>query len=265
MRETEKITSRDNRRLVDARKVRDGRSAGFMFIEGRRLVGEAVRSGLRFEDCFVAAGFSDVELAGEVRDRAAAFAELPGKIFDSVADTKNSQGIIVIARRPAASIAVIEDRIEAAQVPVVVFLHEINNPSNLGAVLRSAEAAGAAGVVVSANSADAFSAKATRSAMGSNFRLPICENVSLTDAVLWAGKRGLAPTAAVAETGKSYSDIDWRVPRLLVLGSEAHGLDDAHLAMIADKVTIPIEITVESLNLAVSAGILLFEARRQGM
>ena len=144
-----------------------------------------------------------------------------------------------------------------------LFLKEINNPSNLGAIVRTAEAAGAIGVIVSKGSADVFSPKALRSAMGSSFRLPVWENAEFSEVLGWAKVHDLVTVAADILGTSSYTDIDWRIPSLLIFGSEAHGLGELELAAIDKTVLIPMENGVESLNLAVSAGIILFEARRQ--
>ena len=146
---------------------------------------------------------------------------------------------------------------------MVIFLSEINNPSNLGAIFRTAEAAGAAGIIISPDSADVFSTKAIRSAMGANLRLPACENVAIEEVLAWAAKKNLVPTAADISGGVSYTQIDWKVPRLLIFGSEAHGLNDAERDSIEEVINIPMENGVESLNLAVACGIVLFEAKRQ--
>jgi len=145
----------------------------------------------------------------------------------------------------------------------VLFLSEINNPSNLGAILRTAEAVGVNGVIISENSADAFSAKSARSAMGANFRLTVRENANLKDVLLWAKKKNLVTTAADINTKNAYTQIDWKIPRLLIFGSEAHGLSVEDLKMIEEAIYVPMENGVESLNLAVSCGIILFEAKRQ--
>ncbi len=263
MNEIEKISSRDNRRLVNARKVRDGKIANQIFIEGRRLVEDALRSELAIDTCFVASGFGDMELLAAVAQKADTMAEVRDSLFDSIADTSNPQGIILIAKRPETSFKLIEANLSVAALPIVVFLSQINNPSNLGAILRTAEAAGVAGVVVSSNSADVFSPKALRAAMGSSFRLPIWQGVDLTEILTWSAEKHLTATAADRSAPTTYTEINWTKPRLLVFGSEAHGLSSSELALIDEKVSIPIANQTESLNLAVSAGVVLFEARRQ--
>jgi TrmH family RNA methyltransferase len=146
---------------------------------------------------------------------------------------------------------------------IVVYLNKINNPSNLGAVMRTAEAAGATGIITSPGSVDAFSPKSLRASMGSAFRLPIVQNIPLIDAHHWAKENGMTCVAADISGGISYTAVDWNGPKLLVLGSEAHGLSDKDLNLIDEKIVIPMHAGVESLNLAVSAAVILFEAARQ--
>lgn len=257
----EKITSRDNSRLIAARKVRDGRDRKRIFIEGKRLAEEAFRSGVEIDECFVAADFADRELLRTSLERSNAFAELPARIFQTLADTKVPQGIILIAKRPGTGKDLI--KIDRTALPVVILLHEINNPSNLGAVLRTAEAAGVSGVIISQNSADVFSPKALRAAMGASLRIPIWDDVKFVTAIEWARKMKLIVAATDTKPRESYTSFDWREPRLLIFGSEAHGLNEDQLSCVDERMSIPMEDPVESLNLAVSVGIILFEAKRQ--
>lgn len=252
MPESEVIRSRDNSRLKLVRAVRDGRESEFIFIEGTRLVHEAIKSGVNLEQVFVAEGVDPAAKIPSLAD----WTFVERRLFDSVSDTENSQGIIAIARRPPTYIERVRDGL-------VVLLHRVNNPSNLGAVVRTAEAAGCAGLITTRGSADAFSPKALRSSMGSAFRLPIIEKWTFDDAIAWARSRGMVTTAADISGSAKYTDAEWTVPKLVVFGSEAHGLDERELAMIDEKIIIPMENEVESLNLAVSSGVVLFEAKRQ--
>ncbi len=263
MNEIEKITSRDNRRLVHVRKVRDGKANEQIFIEGKRLVTEALRSDVLINECFVVEGFRDRDLLDSVAKRTSAVFEVSEKIFGTIADTDHPQGVILVAQRPETSVQVIEAGLDSVALPIVLFLNEINNPSNLGAILRTAEAADAAGIIVSENSADVFSPKALRAAMGASLRTGIWENAGFLAVVGWARGMNLAITAADASAPVSYIVTDWKIPRLLVFGSEAHGLGERELSMVDHRIRIPLDNDVESLNLAVSTGIILFEARRQ--
>lgn len=261
----ETITSRDNRKLKFARSVREGKDKEHIFIEGVRLVNEALRSGLDPVDILISDSFKlnvidSMKLIECIKNTAVMVAN---KIFIPIADTGSPQGIILIAKRPSSGLADIEQGLKSSKIPVVVCLHQINNPSNLGAIFRSAEAAGVAGIILSKGAADAFSPKAQRAAMGANLRLPIVENVEFSDLVNWARENGLKPTAADIGGKTNYIDSDWKKARLLVFGSEAHGLSGDELVKMEEIVNIPMESDVESLNIAVSAGIILFEAKRQ--
>ena len=257
MNETEVLTSRDNTKLKLARAVRDGREPSLIFIEGVRLFEEALRSGLDIQHVLISSDVSDsVKLAELTINQRSTVVKVASRLIDSIADTTSSQGVIALAAKPSSGM----NDIPAG---LTVLLHRVNNPSNLGAVIRTAEAAGVAGLITTTASADAFSAKALRASMGSAFRLPIVEGLDFGGAIAWASEQGLVSTAADISGEFSYTDVDWNVPRLLVFGSEAHGLDERDLASIDEKILIPMENEVESLNLAVSSGIILFEAKRQ--
>src|SRR5256885_8072317 len=117
--EIEKITSRDNRCLVNARKVRDGKDREQIFVEGRRLVEEALRSELMIDECFVATGFRDSELLDAVANQTNNIAELPEKIFASIADTQQPQGIILLAKRPKTDAETIGSTLDSDALPIV--------------------------------------------------------------------------------------------------------------------------------------------------
>jgi tRNA G18 (ribose-2'-O)-methylase SpoU len=99
--------------------------------------------------------------------------------------------------------------------------------------------------------------------MGSAFRMPIIEGIEIHEAIRWAREKRLLSTAADISGSLSYTEVDWSIPRLVVFGSEAHGLEERELDSIDEKIFVPMENKVESLNLAVSSGIILFEAKRQ--
>lgn len=261
MHNLEPIKSRDNARLVALRKIRDGHDRTRIFIEGKRLVAEALRSSIDLGDCFIEEGRIAGELISELKDRGAEIHHVESKIFPTISDTKTPQGIVVTATRPAYSLDDLADDTEA-KAPLI-FLSEINNPANLGALIRTAEAAGVAGICLSKGSADPFSPKAIRGSMGSIFRLKVVEGVDLADLGRQTKAAGRTSVALDISGKIAYTDVDWLKPKLVVFGSEANGLHDDDLALIDQKVLIPMENGVESLNLAVSAGIVLFEAKRQ--
>lgn len=261
-----KITSRDNQKLKYARRVRDGFVKDLIFIEGARLAEEVSRSGLKISDVFFTAEFAQTERGQSFLQNAETsnLAEVAESVFASIADTKHSPGIVVICEKPATGESLIEKNLEGEhKFPLVVLLHQISNPSNLGAILRTCEAVNVAGAILTKNSADAFSPKALRGAMGASFRLPLWRDADFFAALNWAKRKNLVSMCADVNAEKSYLEVDWTQPRLLIFGSEAHGLNEAEREPIDESLIVPMENNVESLNLAVSCGVILFEAKRQ--
>jgi TrmH family RNA methyltransferase len=260
-----KITSRDNSLLRQARAVRDGKVDELIFVEGLRLCVEALRSRLEIE-----AVIASEELI--VKERAAeAFAELSKaaqrtgtvseKLLESISYTKTPQGIVVLARRPESS----EQRLTLSLgvKPLLVVLHQINNPVNVGAILRTAEAAGATGIITTKNTSDPFSPKSLRGAMGSAFRLPIWRNTDFAEVLAWCRDRSISLVATAAGATMKHTDWDWKRASAVVFGPESTGLTGEELRATDQTVSIPMQGEVESLNVSVAAGILLYEAARQ--
>jgi RNA methyltransferase, TrmH family len=259
------ITSRDNALARRARAVREGRIQGQIFIEGLRLAEEAARAQLVIESVICTEQFAHDErgrklfpLLGKARERVMLVSE---GVFSSLSDTKSPQGIIVLAARPHTGRAALERQV--ADVPLLVVMHRLNNPSNAGAVLRTAEAAGATGAVATKGTADLFSPKALRGAMGSSFRLPIWIGASFEETSGWCRRRGIRTIAADVRAARTHTEIDWTRPSALVVGTEATGLDSTEAAALDESVRIPMREPVESLNVTVASSIMLYEAARQ--
>lgn len=259
------ITSRDNSLLRQARAVRDGKIEDLIFVEGLRLCEEAHRSNLEIEALIVSEELVRKERAAATIDELAGVskrvASVSEKLLESISYTKTPQGIVVLARRPDSS----EERLEAnlGANPLVVVLHQINNPVNVGAILRTSEAAGATGVITTHNTSDPFSPKSLRGAMGSAFRLPIWSGPTFEEMIQWSQKHKIVMLAADVEADTSYTEIDWTGSRALLLGPESTGFTDEELINADRRVRIPMKGQAESLNVSVAAGILLFEAARQ--
>jgi TrmH family RNA methyltransferase len=259
------ITSRDNSLLRKARSVRDGKVEDLIFVEGLRLCDEALRSGLAIETVIFSEEIAQKENAAplikkltNVSNRMAAVSE---KLLESISYTKTPQGIVLLASRPETS----QEHFAANQKghALVVIMHRINNPVNVGAILRTAEAAGATGVVATQNTSDPLSPKSLRGAMGSAFRLPIWFGPTYEEALHWCAERGIQTVCADVHAVASYDEVDWRRPSALIMGPESSGLSEAEIAAADMAVQVPMRGPAESLNVAVAAGILLYEAARQ--
>jgi TrmH family RNA methyltransferase len=252
------ITSSSNERVKHARRVREGRERDLIFIEGERLVAECAASALKLHACFTAAepSASQQELLKHI---SCPVFQLSESVLESLSDTTSTQGIIVIAERPWPTL----DRMFEGQAPLILGLDRIQDPGNLGTLVRTAEAAGVSGLFAFAGSADAFAPKTLRSSMGSAFRLPILPDVSGLGTIETCRTRGLKTVVATGEAGLSHFDYDWRQPTLLILGNEGRGASAEIMCACDHRVRIPLHEPVESLNVAAAGAAILFEAVRQ--
>ena len=266
---TPTIKSRDNAKLKFVRRVRDGQDPDHIFIEGYRLCGEAFDSRLSIVSCFLSESFRESRSFDTfepiLSSRHVESYVVSESLLGSIADTKSPQGIVLIAARPvpAPLIDLFSGGNIDGRLPVWLYLYKVNNPSNLGAVLRTAEAAGTRAVLISPSSADAFSPKSLRASMGSAFRMPVVSDIAFENLFSTAQQEEIDIVAVDAQGSVSYTDVDWKRPSLLVFGSEAEGLPPDALYRARVTIKIPMYGDVESLNLAVSTGIILFEAKRR--
>jgi TrmH family RNA methyltransferase len=259
------ITSRDNSLLRQARAVRDGKEEDLVFVEGLRLSEEALRSGLAIETVIVsdelAAKPKVASLVAELEKVASRIVSVSEKLLESVSYTKTPQGIVLLASRPQSRELDLEWKMESAELLVV--MHRINNPVNVGAILRTAEAAGATGAVATEETSDPFSPKSLRGAMGAAFRLPIWRGPTYQAALAWCAGHTIQTVCADVHSSTGYDEVDWTLPSALILGPESSGLSKTEIVAANKSVGIPMREPTESLNVAVAAGILLYEAARQ--
>jgi RNA methyltransferase, TrmH family len=262
---TETITSRDNSLLRQARAVRDGKDETSIFVEGLRLCEEALRSKLAIESVIVsnelAAKDKAKELIAELERASPRLVLVSESLLGSVSYTKTPQGIILLATRPKMNEVQFKSRQPTS--PLLVVMHGINNPVNVGAIVRTSEAAGVTGLITTMNTSDPYSAKALRGAMGSAFRLPIWTKASYGEVINWCRVSGIRTVCADVAGTEVYSAIDWTGAAALILGPESTGLNVDEVAAADAVVMIPMHGQVESLNVGVATGILLYEAMRQ--
>jgi TrmH family RNA methyltransferase len=260
----EALTSRKNPLVQRARATRDGRERGLVFVEGVRLCEEALRARVGFELALYTRALAEdargAELLKNLRDVCSSVHLVGDDVLDSVSDTKTPQGVVALARRPQTGREVVE---RATGVPLVVIIHRANNPSNAGAMLRVAEAAGATAVVTTKGSTDPLSAKALRGSMGSAFRLALWTGPTLEEALEWCAARGIRTVATAASAPSAHTELDWTDARAVVVGPEAGGLSAEEASAADETVRIPMREPVESLNVAAALAVVLYEAARQ--
>lgn len=260
------ITSPANERLKHARRVREGREPDLIFVEGERLIEECLQAELPVVACFHSPEPSARAQAmlAQLQRRACPLFPATDAVLATISDTVHTQGLILLAQRPQAELSkALSGSVPLLVGPLLVGLDAVQDPGNFGAIVRTAEAAGAQGVLALKGSADAFAPKTLRSAMGSAFRLPIVTELTAEELLTTCRQAGVTVVAADAAAELNYTEFDWRRPALLLLGNEGRGINDVLLAECQGSVRIPLHPPVESLNVAASAAVILFEAARQ--
>jgi TrmH family RNA methyltransferase len=256
------IRSRSNAFVRRLRELKDRASRELVLLEGSRLVAEALAAGVEILEAAVSPRFRDSrrgrELLRSLEECGATPRTMHEDVLSSLSELTSGEGVLAIGRRPRFA----EPQLYEG-VPLILVAAGIQNPGNLGGLMRTAEAAGGTGAYLAHGSADPLSWKSLRGSMGSALRLPHLTGGRLPEILEKLKARGVRSVAAVPRAARSYLDVDLRGPVALVVGGEGWGLDEAALAAIDFQVSIPMRGPVESLNVGVAAGILLFEAARQ--
>jgi TrmH family RNA methyltransferase len=249
--DAEVIKSRNNPLVKRLRELKARADADLALVEGPKLLAEAAAARVAIVEVAAAPGIALPSLPSvPVRTMAP-------DIVASLSETETSQGVLAIVRRPSFE----EDALFRAPALIVVAVG-VQNPGNLGGLLRTAEAAGATGAYLTEGFADPFAWKALRGSMGSAFRLPHVRRVEVDEVLARLVARGVALVAAAAD-GVPYESADLREPIALLLGPEGSGLPAEVERRVSVRIGVPMAGPVESLNVGVAAGVLLFEAARQ--
>ncbi len=250
------ISSRANVRVKQLRAAFAGQarlSGGLVAIEGDHLLEEALRSGMVLKTVFV----SERRAVPEMVPRGVETLRVSEDVFSSVVETRSPQGVAALMVPPVFEM---EDLLVGT--PLILIAWGLQDPGNLGTLVRSAEAFGATGVVTTPGTVSAWNQKALRASVGSLFRVPV---VSATASEVTGLKaRGVRLLAAVgAGDAVAAPDMDFPGASAVMIGNEGGGLGAEWIAMAAELVTIPCPGPVESLNAAVAGSLLLYEASRQ--
>jgi len=257
------ITSLQNQRVKDAIKLRNHRDRdkqGRFVIDGVREIEHAIAGGIPIVEAFVCpdmcADFSTV-----IAELAAAGAEVltvSESVWDKLTFGNRRDGRLVIAEPPTRSLA----DIDAGESPFVVILEAIEKPGNVGAVLRSADAAGVTAVLITEPVTDLFNPNTIRSSLGTVFRMPVvaCTNA---EAKAWLSENKITPFAAIVDADRVYTEATFSSPCAIVMGSEANGLSSDWRGEEVTGVSLPMNGFADSLNISASAAILMYEVVRQ--
>ena len=257
----EPITSRRNPLVVRFRRAarRDAGVDSTVLLEGPRLVEDALAAGVRVDVAAVStAPAPRISALARRLEPVTRVVRATAAVMDALSPVSTPSGLVALATlRPSR----VEDAMRISR-PLVVGLSGVQDPGNTGAVIRAVEAGGASGVVT-AGGADPLGWKALRGAMGSAFRLPIARAGDPAAVRRLASAHGLRVIAAAPQGGTPLDEVDLTGPCLVWLGAEGSGIDPDTAATADDMVSIPMRPPVESLNIAVAAALIVYEAARQ--
>jgi TrmH family RNA methyltransferase len=226
-------------------------------VEGLHLVQEAVTSGLNLDTVFLQEGTEG--LLEQFPVGSAEVLIVTREVFASATMTEHPQGVAALVEAPQFTVQAMYQN-SSGGIPLVVIAAGLQDPGNLGTLIRSAEAFGATGMILLPGTVSLWNAKTLRASSGSAFRLPVVARTA-DDAFATLRSRGIRIFAAVARDGDSEADL--RGPSALLVGNEGSGLPDAWIEKADARVTIPLPGAVESLNAAIAGSVLLYDAMRQ--
>jgi len=236
--------------------------SGMFFIEGIRFVEEALKENISINKVLVSECLEEInggkEILKEVNERGYAVFTLPRKLFMEVSDTKSPQGILAVLQDRNCKI---QDTYDERNFFIV--LEEIQDPGNMGTIIRTADAVGATGVVLSKGCVDVYNPKVLRSTMGSVFHIPICTSEDIFKTLDDMKSKGIKVCAAHIGGDCDYYDMDFTDNIAVIIGNEANGISGKMKDYADILVKIPMPGKAESLNASVAAGILMYEVLRK--
>lgn len=246
-------------KLLHEKSKRD--KLGQFFVEGHRIVEDALQNDASIEFAAISeAGMGKREtedLVCRLKEKGLLIYEVSDKIFKEISNTESPQGILIVLRRPKFDI---ENVIKDGEF--FVLLENIQDPGNMGTIIRTADAAGASGVVVSKGCVDIYNPKVLRSTMGSIFHLPIVKVDNFEETIYDLKNNRFNVLAAHLDGQTWHFDVDMKNKTAVVIGNEANGISDS-VAKECKLIKIPMQGKSESLNASVSAAVIIYEYVRQ--
>lgn len=251
----QKISGSQNNKVKTAKSLllkKNRQKLGLFTVEGIKSVRDAIDAGAAIEMIFIAESFENEISAFEKYDCYI----LPDALFESISDTKTPQGVLAVIRA-------LKNEKPIRNDGLYIYCDSVADPGNLGTIIRTADAAGINGVLLSPGCADLYSPKTVRSSMGSFFHIPIYENFGKEKLTELKNAGYKLYCGALGENTVVYTKADFNVSSIIAVGNEANGISDEVMKMADLCIKIPIFGAAESLNVGIAAAIMLYEAKRQ--
>lgn len=250
------ITSKENETIKHIKKLKEKKyrdEFNEYIVEGLRLVNEAIKENVNIKNIIVC---EDYLKDNEIAECSLEKTYVNKIVFDSITEVKNPQGILAIIEKEGTDLNINYNE------DVIVVLDNIQDPGNIGTILRTVDSIGLTQIIVSKGSADAYNSKVIRSTMGAIFRVKIIESENLVELLTNMQNEGYKVVSSILETDKTIYDIDYN-KSIVIVGNEGNGISKEIIEISDEKVKIPMLGKTESLNASVATGIILYEYVRQ--
>jgi RNA methyltransferase, TrmH family len=259
------LASPSNPRIRAAAQLRDRRersSTGLTLVDGAREARRALESGVEVVEAFLCepllAGADARAALDQLRDRGIPVTTTSEPAFAKIAFGERAEGLVLVVRSPSFDL----DSLTLGDPPFVAVIEGVEKPGNLGAILRTADGAGIDALIAASPRTDLANPNVIRASAGTAFSVPMAA-APTAEVLDWLTTRGIRIVAARVDAGLAYTDIDLTGPLAIALGSEAEGLTDTWRTPGVEAVRVPMAGVADSLNVSVTAAVLLYEARRQ--
>ena len=259
------ITSVANQKIKDVVKLRDSlsrRKNNLFIIEGYREISSALKARIAIKELYVCKdffkGLKEEEVIALSGNRNSSIYEVNHKVYEKIAYGNRREGLIAVAQQPKYKLADIQLTVN----PFLVVAERIEKPGNLGAILRTADAAGSDGIIVVDSLTDVYNHNVVRSSVGTIFSKPIV-TTSSQELLAWLKKQRITIICADPTGSLTYTSVDFKKPTALILGSEEKGISSFWKKQASVIASIPMKGKADSLNVSVTAAVFIFEALRQ--
>jgi len=239
------------------RSAKDRREAGVFIVEGIKMYKEAPTD-------WIQEVYLTQKALDELGEPKHTCYLVEDSVFEKISDTQTPQGVLTVLRRPQHDLdKIIAGKSDTGKTQLILLLENLQDPGNLGTILRVGEAAGVTGIIMTKGTVDIYNPKVVRSTMGSIYRMPFAYTDNICDTISALNNAGVTTYAAHLQGSEVYTEYDYSLPTAFLIGNEGNGLTDEATKMAKKRLLIPMEGSVESLNAGIATAVLIYEAHRQ--
>lgn len=244
--------------MLALEKPRERRKQQLFIVEGAREVRMAIEAGYRIGNIFFCEEILDMNESGDLLKQDKLLVPVSKEVFDKIAIRESTGGLLAVAEQKTHRI----DEIKLSANPLLLILEAVEKPGNLGAILRTADAAGVDAVIICDPQTDFYNPNVIRSSVGCVFTKQIASATS-EETISWLKQKNINIYCTYLKASNPYHQTDFTKPTAIIMGTEATGLSDVWVKNSTANIIIPMQGVIDSMNVSNAAAVVVFEARRQ--